>query len=651
MAVSPGVARKRRRPAGEKSRQAMIDPNLLWTPEQREVFRQVERPTVSEWADKHVRLPQRSSAEYGRFRTDRNPVIREIQDIITDPVIDTISLCLCTQSGKTQTLCNWLGYSIDQNPGPWILGYPDREAAGRVSVQRFMPFIRETPVLKQYIPTERHRFSTYEYEFEHMVVNWAWSGSPMSMASMAARFTMGDEVDKWRLWSGRDASPSENMNKRKRTFWDAKTGLASTPTDKNGVIWRSLQLSDWRRPWVPCLHCGHFQTLRFKQVRWAGGRSINIKSLVRDNLAWYQCEKCEGKIADTKANHMRMLLAHVWAPHGCKVEADSKGKGHIVGEIPVTGHAGFQLNSCYSPFSSWSFMAGAFLDCGNDREKLMTFTNSEEADAFEEIVRKPEENMITATRLAYAEATAPAGGMMLFATVDVQLDHFWVVIRAWGAQEESWLVRFATVDSFDALENVLFRLAYLVGDQPMGVQLVLMDSRYRRDEVITWAHKQLVARPPHDVRITAGYQTLSKGLPHRMTTLDHHPKTGKRIEGGLQQLDVNTTHHKNKLARLIDSGHWHTYEGIPHQYVRHMTSEKKVMNREGEEVWQPLSEGTPNHAWDCETLQVVAAGLMHCWNWVAPGQQQVVARPGEMDAGRREDRDRSKWIQPRRRFW
>ncbi|HUW33534.1 MAG TPA: phage terminase large subunit family protein, partial [Planctomycetota bacterium] len=77
--------------------------------------------TVSEWADQ-FRILDKSAAEPGRWRTDRNPIGRGIMNAFTNAAVQTIVLMGCTQLIKTEAMLNMLGYAIDQNPGPtlWV---------------------------------------------------------------------------------------------------------------------------------------------------------------------------------------------------------------------------------------------------------------------------------------------------------------------------------------------------------------------------------------------------------------------------------------------------------------------------------------------------------------------------------------------------
>ena len=57
--------------------------------------------TLSEWADRYRVLSAESSAEPGRWHTDKAPYQREIMDAIGDPHIRKVVIMSAAQIGKT----------------------------------------------------------------------------------------------------------------------------------------------------------------------------------------------------------------------------------------------------------------------------------------------------------------------------------------------------------------------------------------------------------------------------------------------------------------------------------------------------------------------------------------------------------------------
>ena len=74
--------------------------------------------TLSQWADRYRMLSAESSAEPGRWHTDKAPYQREIMDAIGDPHIRRVVIMCAAQLGKTELLLNILGYFMAYAPAP-----------------------------------------------------------------------------------------------------------------------------------------------------------------------------------------------------------------------------------------------------------------------------------------------------------------------------------------------------------------------------------------------------------------------------------------------------------------------------------------------------------------------------------------------------
>src|SRR5262245_26234887 len=85
---------------------------------------------VSEWADAYRRLPKKSSAEPGPWRTSRTPYLREILDSFSITAdIEEIVVMSAAQIGKTEVILNAAGYVIDHAPGPIMIVQPTVDLA------------------------------------------------------------------------------------------------------------------------------------------------------------------------------------------------------------------------------------------------------------------------------------------------------------------------------------------------------------------------------------------------------------------------------------------------------------------------------------------------------------------------------------------
>ena len=84
-----------------------------------EFFRPPANQTVSQWADSNRMLSGKSSSEPGPWRTDRTPYLRQIMDDLSArSTVQEVAVMFAAQLGKSETGNNWLGYIIDNEPGP-----------------------------------------------------------------------------------------------------------------------------------------------------------------------------------------------------------------------------------------------------------------------------------------------------------------------------------------------------------------------------------------------------------------------------------------------------------------------------------------------------------------------------------------------------
>ena len=155
--------------------------------------------TVSEWADTHRMLSQKSASEPGHWRTDRTPYLREIMDELSpSSPIQRVVFMAGAQVGKTESGNNWLGFVIHHAPGPMMMVQPTVDTAKRLSKQRLAPMIEETPVLRERIAESRARDSGNTMlvkEFQGGVLVVTGANSAVGLRSMPVRYLFLDEVD------------------------------------------------------------------------------------------------------------------------------------------------------------------------------------------------------------------------------------------------------------------------------------------------------------------------------------------------------------------------------------------------------------------------------------------------------------------------
>lgn len=179
------------------------------------------------------------------------------------------------------------------------------------------------------------------------------------------------------------------------------------------------------------------------------------------------------------------------------------------------------------------------------------------------------------------EGIVPAGALVLTGGVDVQKDHFYIVIRGWEIGEESWLIRACRVESWEEVIVILFMTNYPreKGGDPISIRLSCIDSGYRTSEVYGVCRKwRDIARP------VKGQDHLA-GAPYRVSIIDRHPDTGAAIPGGLALWHIDTSHFKDKINRMVhaepgDPAQWHLFAEPGDDYLGQFCAEQKIIIRD-----------------------------------------------------------------------
>jgi phage terminase large subunit GpA-like protein len=581
-------------------------------PEVRSLIRRGLRPPrrqrVSAWADENRILGGEESAFPGRWRTWRVPYLEEVMDAFSDREVEVIVCVFAAQCGKTEAELNALGYIIDQDPGPTLIVYPGEKQSDKVMRTRIHPMILNSPAVRSHVVGNSDDLGLKEIRLDRMRVYAAWSNSPAALASSPCRYVILDEVDKFPAYAGREANPIQLASVRTRTFGGRrKIFITSTPTLDSGYIWSEWERSDQNHFWVPCPACGTYQVLDFSRVKWPeGARADDIR---RGELAWYECssERCKARIEDSQK--MEMVSKGRWVPRNVVIDA----QGELVGKAPPRTQRGFQLSVLYSPWVSFSECAAEFLKSLGNASLLMNFHNSWLGLPWREKIESVTEAKIRAARRDYGAGAAPAGGKVLTAGVDVQADCFWYAIRAWGPEERSWLVRYGAVFSWEELWEVL-SARYRVGNEELTVERAMVDSGFRTSEVYQFCREHRpVTFPSKGSNNPALVASVRLGHPEMATIL----------------FTFKADSFKDRLSGFIgrkpgEPGEWCIPRDITEDYIRQMTSERRVIVRKKGRpfsTWEPITESTPNHLWDCEVLNTLAADQIQV-RYLDPGAPQ-----------------------------
>ena len=511
-------------------------------------------------------------------------------DKFTDPLIESISLCFGAQIGKTEAELNMIGYALNQTASPVMMVYPTDTIAKFASDKRVQPMIRSVePLANMYDESSK----LLELDFvngNYMVLVGA--NSPSSLSSRSIKYLFFDEIDKYPAFSGKEANPIKLAEERTKTFVDKKIVRVSTPTIESGNIWQSyMDANERKQYYVPCPHCGVSQTLKFKQIKWPEEHNDNA-DMIRDT-AYYECEHCGEHIYDK--HKMEMLRSGEW-----RAVNESQSKVRSVS---------YHLSSIYSPWVTFGDVAYEFKNSKGTPATLMNFINSWLAEPWKSSKTKSTQNL-EFTQSSYPCGVVPDKAVLLIASVDVQLDHFWWEVRAYAPGVKSYLIDYGQASTWEDLEEIIINREYPSEyGEARQVMKAGIDSGFRTDEVY-----QFCSRFPEvciPVKGSSNHSTMA--APYTMTSLE------KGVVGGLKLYVLNTDYWKDFIfARMIrpadEDGTIHLYKECPQEYSDHLRSEEKqeIRNVKTGAVtvqWKPLTSHPVNHLLDTCTYNAAVADI------------------------------------------
>lgn len=570
-------------------------------------LRPPENLTVSEWAEKHRVLDDKTSAIPGKWDNDMTPYLVEIMDQVNNPVTEEIIFVKPTQVGGTEALQNMVGYVAMQDPSPTMIVYPTKDLAESISENRLQPMMRNSPGLARVF--RDNQSSKLELQFSNMYLTLAGSNSPSSLSSKAIRFLLLDEVDKYPGASKKEADPISLARERTKTFSNRKIFITSTPTVRDGQVWKAKETADIVKHYmVPCAHCGEYIELKFQQIKWPKKDGLN--DMDRAELANYVCQECGCIITDQQKN--QMLIAGRWEI----VKERSK----------IHRRVAYWMNTLYSPFVTFAQIAKEYMGTRNDPEAHQNFINSWLAEAWEDTKLKTNADTVKERQTDVEEFTVPDWAEFLTAGIDVQETSLYYVIRAWGEYMTSQLVTRGQVSSFNDVENIM-NLEYTRKDgEVVLVQAAGVDSGDQTDEVYDFC-----ARNPEWAMPIKG---IADGLYHYKLTKINRASSKAH---GTQLMLVNGGKYKDMIATRMKkkngAGSWMTFKGIDDDYAGQVTAEHKVNEkRSGRvvQIWKPKTSHIDNHYLDCEVYSFAIADLL--------GVRTLHLRAEEEEQPREEDK-------------
>jgi phage terminase large subunit GpA-like protein len=513
-------------------------------------------------------------------------------DAVTDPAIRETWVMKSAQIGWTEILGNVVGYHMHLDPCPILIVQPTVDMGQAWSKDRLDPMLRDTPVLQGRVKDVRGRGAERgntvlhkTFPGGHLTVTGA--NSAAGLASRPIRLVLFDEVDRFPASAGEEGDPITLAKKRTAAFWNRRILGGSTPTTPDSRINQAFQSGDQRRYFVPCIHCEEWDYLKWANVTWQNDDPESAKLV---------CAHCGGISGDLQ--RLEMIARGEWRA-----------------TAPSSGVASFHIWEAYNTMVTLAELVRSHLEQTKHPEQRRTWTNTSLGEPYDDVIDAPDWEVVAGLRQTYSFDEIPQGARVLTCGVDVQKDRLIYVIRGWGANYESWLIRHGELwgeTEHDFVWTELDRvLTTPISDKHLKLSLV--DSGYRPGD--PWR------RPDNQIygfcRPRAGRVVPSKGhdkqdKPYRSSRIDITLK-GKLLKAGLQIWHIDTDYFKTWIHSRFEwpadqPGGYHLAQDTTDDYCKQMTAEAKVQKDSGQTAWKTLRKD--NHYFDCEVLNVAAAHIL-----------------------------------------
>ena len=499
-------------------------------------FKPPEELTVDEWADKHRRLSPETSAEAGPWRTARTPYLKEPMEAFTDPKIHEIAMVAASQVGKSELELNIIGYIIDQDPGSILFVQPTLDDARKFSRLRIAPMIRDSKVLREKVSDVKSKDSgntILQKSFPGGMLTITGSNSASALASIPARYIIGDERDRWAISAGTEGDPWELAKARQTTFYNAKAVEVSTPTIKGFSNIETAYYKGTQERWChKCPECGEYGEIIFDRIHYK-----------------HTVKKIRGKKTFTIEKPITWACPHC----GCAVpeEIMRKQPAKWIADNPDAykkGIRSFWLNAFSSPWTPWEKNVLEFLQARDDPQKLKVVYNTKLGELWEDRGDTVDEDTMLARREDYgtnadgSPVELPEGVLVLTCGVDTQDNRLEYEVVGHGYYGETWGIKKGIImgkpdsdEVWQQLDDVIDHVYHFKDSQRgLRISVTFVDSggHYTQEVYIR-------CRERKNKRVFAIKGKSGDGIPYTRPPTKVAVKNNKKITCWLYTLGVD----------------------------------------------------------------------------------------------------------------
>lgn len=593
-----------------------------------ELYRPTEWDPVA-WSVEHMR-PLGSSLG-NRVDKEAYPWLWEILRAYADPSVWKIVVQAAAQSGKTFAMLCCLGWRISEQPTNMLVALNTDDMTTKFARSRFNPMMDACGPVAAVLPERatggRSRAAgdrlLKEVYFRNGTFLMMGAANESFLRSHTVKCVFGDEVSDWVPGS------VENAIARANTFADKKIMFTSTPLNEGDGNRGDEFAREWKlgsqEVWsLGCVVCKKLIPCNFREV-------IKWDSLAKNSDGTWNLSKVR--------NSVRLVCPHCGHRHK-NTRSNSEKMNRLGGYVAMNKEAdpgvrSFRFNkiSLLPSIHRWSQLVVDFLRAKEEldfgyEQPMASFVNLHLGESW--MVGGFEEKVSVTTDRKNVQLGARR--WIRTAGVDVQSDHYWVVIRDWSADGDgnSVLRAFARCESVVAIERLLEHWKVGNPDSPRDPRnlRVGVDCAFNPEEVLPMcaAHGWLAVKGDPNPGGWRRYDHQVKRRDGTVVDIVSRPYSkvkkasfGRRHRGLAYVMNLNVSDLGSLVLRLRHkqvrprSPRWEVpVEALGQwdkDYIRQINARKivKEVDSKGRIIYYPKKRGRDDHAYSCEMYSLSVA--------------------------------------------
>lgn len=523
---------------------------------------------------------------------------------------DFILLVAAVQTGKSLIVEMITAYMIATTVHNMLFIYSKKEVIEDVFDERLVPMVKEVEAVRKYWAGDERALTKKRIKLMHLVIRIASAGLKSDIATHNAGVVLGDELAKWPVKDFSQLKAIEGRKQASRMMGrQTKTILCTSPDNDQDPSYIEAHKPGTiiLEPNYQCPHCKTWQVFIDSQVKERPNKrkqkDHDIERIRRENAAYYECIKCKKEI--TEMQRLEAAFNVKWMSENKipyeKLIKDPNRPRRVV----------FKWSRFVD--TTWTFVDCliAFFSAYQSPNPLehKTYQNEDLAKWVKLYAKKVKDDLLQGKKKKYFmygdNASVPADVLFLMIGIDTQDKGFYYVVRGYGMNFESWLIRCD------------------------WIECDMNDKNYQNPVKVYECVYNEITRHPYKKKDGKSVPFLAGIIDeggHRKadvdTICDHWPEMNsykgssfktiqlvERKESGLVQ--GNTENLSRIVGKQMESNFWHLPIDVPKPYLKQVVNEydEEITDARGNKKTK-WTQKDPNHYRSCENYLIGMANIL-----------------------------------------